>query len=99
LSVHTSSPTALTTYVFGPKFNEHKFCNNCGVSVYIHKNEHIPEDEWKKRVKNTTQEEWREMQPVNLRCFEGVEWEELREKGLIERGDWSKVDPKYVVPE
>ena len=32
---------------------------------------------------------------VNLRCFEGVEWDQLK----VVKGYWSKVDPQYVVPE
>ena len=99
LSVHASSPSALTTYTFGYKLNEHRFCSNCGLSVYIHKREHIPEDLWKKYNQDETQEEWRLQQPVNLRIFEGVDLESLKEKGLIERCEWSKMEPQYVVPE
>lgn len=98
-SVHASSPTALTTYSFGRQFSDHNFCSNCGVSIYIHKKEAIPVEHWKKHKGDASQDSWRLKQPVNLRVFEGVEWDVLREKGLIEQGDGSKIDPKYVVPE
>ena len=32
---------------------------------------------------------------VNLRCFEGVEWDDIK----VVKGYWSKMEPKYVVPE
>ena len=81
-------------------FNEHKFCPVCGVSLYIHKRNNIPAAEWKKWKGDASPKEWNATVPVNLRCFEGVEWEELREKGLIKRGDWgSKAEPQYVCPE
>ena len=69
--------------------------------MYIHKKEHLDEEAWKTLGKGDkmTQEKWREDVPVNLRVFDGVEWEELRAKGLVVRGDWSKVAPAYVVPE
>lgn len=74
-------------------------CSTCGVSVYCRKKENIPADAWKKEKGEEKQEEWRSHVPVNLRCFEGVEWEALREKGIIERGRWSQVGEPYVCPE
>jgi hypothetical protein len=69
------------------------------VSISIHRKEQIPAEYWKKYGEDESQESWRWEQPVNLRCFEGVEWDVLREKGLVERGDWPKVEPVYVCPE
>ena len=66
--------------------------------VYIHKKENVPAEQWEKWRKSS-QEAWRRTVPVNLRCFEGVEWEALKEKGLVVKGNWSRVKPKYVVPE
>ena len=67
--------------------------------IYIHKKEHVDEEYWKKYKGDASQERWRRTQPVNLRIFDGVDWEVLREKGLIERGDWSMMEPMYVIPE
>jgi len=98
-SVHDPS-SALGTYSFGRNFVEHKFCSICGVSVYIHKKEHIPEEQWKKWKGDASQETWRGTTPVNLRCFEGVEWEELRKEGMIRRTHLgAKLEPLYVCPE
>lgn len=69
------------------------------MSVYIDRREDISAEQWKKYEGDASQESWRLELSVNLRIFDGVEWEVLREKGLIERGDWSKAEPKYVVPE
>jgi hypothetical protein len=97
-SVHDPS-SILSSYSFGRNLNEHKFCSTCGISVYIRKKEHIPEEQWKKWKGDASQESWRSTTPVNLRCFEGVEWEALREKGLIRRNHWAKAEPLYVCPE
>ena len=66
--------------------------------MYIHKKEEIPAELWKEYKGDTSQESWRQTQPVNLRCFEDVEWEVLREKDLIKRGDGAMADPLYVCP-
>lgn len=67
--------------------------------MYCHKKENIPADVWRKEKGEQTPEESRSHVPVNLRCFEGVEWEALREKGIIRRGRWSQVGGTYVPPE
>jgi hypothetical protein len=95
-----SSPsTTLSSYSFGRRFNDHKFCPICGVSMYIHKKDTIDADEWKRLKGDADPSGWRATVPVNLRCFEGVEWDGLREKGLIGKWQWGKLDPAYVVPE
>jgi len=38
--------------------------------------------------------EWEKGLPVNLRCFEGVEWEEIE----VKRGNWKDVGVPYEVP-
>lgn len=69
------------------------------MSVYLKKKDYVPEDRWKKWRGDASQETWRSIVTLNLRCFDGVDWEGLREKGLIEPNDWSKVEPLYVCPE
>jgi hypothetical protein len=58
------------------------------VSCYIKNKEGVVDDE-----------EWNAYTPVNLRCFEGVEWSLLREKGLVERNNERATEPLYVCPE
>lgn len=73
-------------YIFGPKFQEHTFCDICGVSLYL---KQIPG-----AVDFDKYPEWEGKLPVNLRCFEGVEWEEVE----VKRGDWRNQGIEYVVP-
>ncbi|EHL03035.1 hypothetical protein M7I_1009 [Glarea lozoyensis 74030] len=74
---------------------EHLFCPMCGVYVYIRKKDDIPLEKFRKYGGSKSQglgdEElkekmkvWEGIVPVNLRCFEGVEWEKLN----IKKGDW-----------
>lgn len=39
--------------------------------------------------------EWEKELPVNLRCFEGVEWDDVQ----VRRGDWKNYGKLYAVPE
>lgn len=66
--------------MFGKKTQSHEFCGVCGVSVDI-----------KKWIDDGDEEFDR--YPVNLRCFEGVEWEGIK----VEKGDGKNFGEKYVV--
>ncbi|EPE30934.1 Mss4-like protein [Glarea lozoyensis ATCC 20868] len=91
----TCSLQPLVPYTFGPRLQEHLFCPMCGVYVYIRKKDDIPLEKFRKYGGSKSQglgdEElkekmkvWEGIVPVNLRCFEGVEWEKLN----IKKGDW-----------
>jgi len=68
----------LTSYTFGRCFQSHEFCRICGVSVYIRRL-NIEKKEWEKYFgKSKSLDEWKKRCPLNLRCFEGVEWEEVK---------------------
>jgi hypothetical protein len=72
--------------MFGRKFQEHTFCGICGVSVWLKR---IPGS-----VDTAKDPAWEKALPVNLRCFEGVEWDEIE----VKRGDYKSVGIEYVVP-
>ena len=69
----------------------HEFCPTCGVSIYIRKLDVTPEHFAKYSKKD--QKAWEEILPVNLRCFEGVEWDKIE----VKKGDFKAVEPKYEV--
>ncbi|KAL5354535.1 hypothetical protein ACLOAV_000624 [Pseudogymnoascus australis] len=58
----------------GRKFQQHKFCSVCGVSVHIGK-EKLPEEAAK--WPDTTQSIWLEIVPVNMRILDGVDWDQI----------------------
>ena len=76
----------------GRRWQEHRFCSVCGVSVYIEKLPVSAEEvaKWPDSRKKL----WPVVLPVNLRCLEGVEWERVEvyySKNALE------LEPKYVV--
>jgi hypothetical protein len=85
----------LNTYLFGNKYHAHKSCKNCGVPVYIDSfvgpakevYETWPEEKQKQR------EQYISYIPVNIRCLEGVEWDQIKS----EKANGSKLEPKYEV--
>lgn len=74
-------------YLFGRKFQEHTFCGICGVSVWLKR---IPGS----AVDKSKVPDWEKEIPINLRCFEGVEWDEIE----VKKGNWKSVGNEYVVP-
>jgi hypothetical protein len=91
----TCSLQPLVPYTFGPRLQEHLFCPMCGVYVYIRKKNDVSLEKFRKYGGPKSQglrdeelkekmEGWKAVVPVNLRCFEGVEWEKLE----IKEGDW-----------
>jgi hypothetical protein len=92
VSIVASSQSAMTSYQFGPSTQNHKFCSNCGTSIYI---ERVPltSEEFAK-WHTSKHENWMKNQAVNLRLFEGIEWKEID----IKRAYWSRSEPKYVCP-
>jgi hypothetical protein len=90
--VSISDPTnSLTAYMMGRKFQQHKFCSICGVSVHIGK-EGLPEEaaNWP----DTIQSIWPEIVPVNLRILDGVNWDQIVVKRSCKA---EEIEPKYVV--
>jgi hypothetical protein len=93
--VAISDPTnALTSYQFGRKFVSHDFCSKCGVAIQLRKLD-IGEIRWKEFHTKSPYERHFEELPINLRLFEGVDWDEM----TVPRGNWSTVGEKYVCPE
>jgi hypothetical protein len=91
VSIQTTTPT--TPYIFGRAMQSHEFCPVCGVSIYIRKlsitTEHFAK--WNKGGRD--QKEWEQIMPINLRCFEGVEWDKIQ----VKVGNWKDTEPKYEV--
>jgi len=79
ISISLTPGTSLSTYAFGPKRFVHKFCPVCGVAVGT--------DD----INNLRNQD---LTAVNLRCFEDVEWEDIR----VWREDGKREEPKYTVP-
>jgi hypothetical protein len=73
-----------TSYEFGTEFQEHHFCNTCGVSIYIRVKEENDDgfETWPQERKQKVREN-RGKVPINIRILNDVEWEELK----IERID------------
>lgn len=77
--------------MMGRKFQQHRFCSVCGVSVHIGK-ERLPEASAK--WPDTMRSIWLEILPVNLRILEGVDWDQI----VVKRNDMAeRMEPKYVV--
>lgn len=76
----------LTPYSFATNRLAHKFCKICGVPVWVTKGEpkEGASEEEKKRANRM---------PVNLRCVEGVEWNEIKVGKIL----GNQFEPKYVV--
>ncbi|KAH8592683.1 Mss4-like protein [Bisporella sp. PMI_857] len=85
----------LTAYLFGDKHHAHKFCKTCGVAIYVDSfagpdkavYEAWPEERQNKRMMMV------QHIPVNLRCLDGVEWDQI----TIKKSEGSRLEPKYVV--
>ncbi|KAE8452685.1 hypothetical protein EG329_013944 [Mollisiaceae sp. DMI_Dod_QoI] len=77
--VQISGADKLTSYIFGRRFQSHEFCSTCGVSIYIKKLD-VTDEMWAKNATKKSKEEWKKVCPINLRCFEGVEWEKIEVK-------------------
>lgn len=77
--------------MMGRKFQQHKFCSICGVSVHIGK-KGLPEEaaNWP----DTIQTIWPEILPVNLRILDGVDWDQVVVKRSCKA---EEIEPKYVV--
>ncbi|ESZ89779.1 hypothetical protein SBOR_9839 [Sclerotinia borealis F-4128] len=95
--VAISGTSHLTSYSFGQSYNKFQFCSTCGITVIVDKNvsavSKSPKtwDAWTP----AQQERWLNILPVNLRCFEGVEWDTIN----IYKANSRATDPQYVVPE
>lgn len=79
ISICLTPGTSLTSYSFAQKIYIHKFCPVCGVSVSV----------------DDTSDPAKILMAVNLKCFEDVEWDDIK----IFRADLKKLEPQYVVPE
>lgn len=66
ISNPTNSPKA---FMRGRKFQQHKFCSGCSISMHIDK-EKLPEEAAK--WPDTMQSIWLEIFPVNMRIFDSV---------------------------
>ncbi|OBT87617.1 hypothetical protein VE02_04109 [Pseudogymnoascus sp. 03VT05] len=82
---------SLNAYMMGRKFQQHKFCSVCGVSIHIGK-EGLPEEAAK--WPDTIQSLWPEILPVNLRILDGVDWDQIVVKRSCKA---EEIEPKYVV--
>jgi hypothetical protein len=71
----------------------HEFCPICGVSMYIRKLSVTPEHFAKWIKDGRDQKEWEKQMPVNLRNFEGVEWNKMN----IPVANNEDIEPKYEV--
>jgi hypothetical protein len=91
VSIHASTPT--TPYTFGRGLQSHEFCPICGVSIYIRKLSVSPEHFAKWITDGRDQKEWEKRMPVNLRNFEGVEWDKMK----IPVANNKDIEPKYEV--
>jgi hypothetical protein len=91
VSIHASTPT--TSYTFGRALQSHEFCPICGVSIYIRKLSVSPEHFAKWITDGRDQKEWEKQMPVNLRNFEGVEWDKMK----IPVANNKDIEPKYEV--
>jgi len=92
IQIHDPSSN-LTPYSFPPNFLSHEFCSVCGVLVYLKKLK-VPEEVYNKRFGHVEdQKTWESVVPVNLRCFEGVEWDEIE----IKRAEFRDHGLKYEV--
>ncbi len=68
----------LTTYSFSRAFQAHHFCSVCGVYIFI-KRFDIDKETWEREsTPGFNYETWPLPRPVNLRCFERVEWDEIK---------------------
>ena len=93
--VSITNEAGLTSYSFGRKFQTHDFCSTCGVAIRLKKLD-VGEERWKAEHPTVDYaKEHLNSMPLNLRIFEGVEWEDIK----IPRGNWSKRGPKYVCPD
>ncbi|KUJ17179.1 uncharacterized protein LY89DRAFT_685108 [Mollisia scopiformis] len=91
--VHIENKGSLTSYVFGRGFQSHEFCGICGVSVYIKKLD-VSDEAWEKESgKGRSKEVWKGICPVNLRCFDCVEWDAIQ----VKKGYYKDVGREYVV--
>jgi hypothetical protein len=92
VSIHTST-APLTSYIFGRRLQSHEFCPICGIQIRIRKLS-VSSEEFNKWYKDgRDQKEWESKMPVNLRCFEDVEWDQIE----IKRGYFKDIDPQYEV--
>ncbi|KAE9363755.1 hypothetical protein N431DRAFT_497541 [Stipitochalara longipes BDJ] len=89
VSLHSTTPT--TPYIFGRAMQSHEFCPICGVSIYIRRLSVTPEHFAKYSKRD--QKAWEGYMPINLRCFEGVEWDKIE----VKKGDYKDVEPQYEV--
>jgi hypothetical protein len=91
VSIQTTTPT--TPYIFGRAMQSHEFCPICGVSIYIRKLSITPEHFAKWERHGRDQKAWEQIMPINLSCFEGVEWDKI----VIKVGDGKNIESKYEV--
>jgi hypothetical protein len=71
----------------------HEFCPICGVSIYIRKLSISPEHFAQHSGKGRSQKEWEGVLPVNLRLFEGIDWDKI----VVKKGDFKDYGVKYEV--
>ena len=71
----------------------HEFCSVCGIPVWLRKLPVSPEEFRRWEGEGEDQRAWEQQVAVNLRCFEGVEWEAIN----VEKGYWKDAEPKYEV--
>ncbi|KAH8655979.1 Mss4-like protein [Tricladium varicosporioides] len=95
VSIHSTTP--LTPYTFGNKNYKHNFCPICGVNTSLQK---IPVDaeQFKINAPGFDQEDFMSKYPINLRCFDGVEWEGENKVEVMTWAGGKKWKGEYVVP-
>lgn len=92
--VSVTNAESLTPYSFARKFQSHDFCPVCGIAIWLRKLD-VSEERWAAEHPDYPYSDFLQKLPVNLRLFEGVEWDEIE----IPNGNWSQRPPKYVCPE
>ncbi|TGO77074.1 hypothetical protein BELL_0124g00120 [Botrytis elliptica] len=95
--VSVSGISNMVEYSFGQGYNIFRFCSTCGVTVDIEKDmaavSRSPKT-WE-LLTPAQRERWPTIHSINLRCFEGVEWDDIN----IYKANTKAIDPQYVVPE
>ncbi|KAJ8059275.1 hypothetical protein OCU04_012240 [Sclerotinia nivalis] len=95
--VAISGTSSLTNYSFGQGYNLFRFCSTCGITVDVDKDMSAMAKSPKTWESWTPaqRERWPNIHPVNLRCFEGIEWDDIN----IYKANSRATNPQYVVPE
>ncbi|KAM0136215.1 hypothetical protein ACHAPC_008533 [Botrytis cinerea] len=95
--VSVSGISNLTEYSFGQSYNIFRFCSTCGITVDVEKDMNAVSKSPKtwESLTPAQRERWPTIHSINLRCFEGIEWDDIS----IYKANTRAIDPQYVVPE